>query len=552
MKKVYFNILIKIDKILQKELGKIILISFSSYLGYGINRYFYGKYFNLFFVIKLSKFLIGYLNHFWLWFFIYFLFSFLPKTLKKIMISIILVIFISLTIIEVLLLFNFKSIINNSILQILFESNINEGFEFFKSYISMKNISYILVIIILFYLISKIKINLKNNIIKILILVFSFINFINFNKIINDTPIIRLYNSIRVSLKNIKVYKELNKNLKNDIIIKDEGKNIENIILIIGESTSKNHMSIYNYKYHTTPLLEKREKNQMYKFNDVISPHAHTIPVLQKLLTFYNAESENEWYKYNNIVDIMKANNYKTYWFSNQEAFGVFGNVAAAIGNRSDIVVFNRIRDSYEEGINSYDEEIVEKSKLYIDKDCKKNFIVYHLLGTHTNYKYRYPEKFSYFKEENYSANKENKKIISEYDNAILYNDFVVDKIVKLYENKESIIFYLSDHGEEVFEFRDFMGHSEENLSRYMAEIPFIIFTTEKFEKKYPAIKNQLENSVNRPYMTDDFIHTLLDIGGIRTNEYDETRSIISNKFNKERIRIFGGKNYETYWKNKD
>ena len=52
--------------------------------------------------------------------------------------------------------------------------------------------------------------------------------------------------------------------------------------------------------------------------------------------------------------------------------------------------------------------------------------------------------------------------------------------------------------------------------------------------------------------MTDDLIHTILDIVQIKTKEFDETRSIINEKYNSSRKRIFSGKDYDTYWKNKN
>lgn len=553
MRKIYLRLVESLNKVLGDDLGKLLIISLFSYLGYGINRYFYGKYFASPFIIKSGKFFIGYLNHFFLWLGIFIFISFLFKY-KKVIIYIILGIFGVLGVTETLLLSNFKTIINNSTIQILFETNFNETSEFLKEYFNYKIILLLLGIIIVFYIVNRIKINIKNNKLKNLILIYSLFQLFNFGKEIKDSSIYRFINAINHSINNIKIYKEMSQNLKNDVIIKKNKSKIKNIVLIIGESTGKNHMSLYGYKYKTNPLLEKLEREkEIYKYTDVISPHSHTIPVLQKLLTFYNNEAEKEWYKYNNIVDIMKKSGYKTYWFSNQEAFGIFGNVAAAIGNRSDVVVFNKLRDSSEEAFEVYDKEIVDKSVKFLSDDSNKNFIVYHLLGTHTSYKYRYPKEFKIFDKNDYQEKQsKEREIISEYDNAVLYNDYVVNEIINLYKDKESIIFYLSDHGEEVYEFRDFIGHGEDTPSRYMTEIPFIIYLSEKFKIKYPEIKESIENSLKQPYMIDDFIHTLLDISEIETEEFDEEKSIINEKFDNTRERIFGNKSYDDYWRNKD
>ena len=85
-----------------------------------------------------------------------------------------------------------------------------------------------------------------------------------------------------------------------------------------------------------------------------------------------------------------------------------------------------------------------------------------------------------------------------------------------------------------------------------MVEIPFLIYTSDKFIKNYPEKVESIKNSVDKPYMTDDLIHTILEIADIKTSEFDETRSIINKNFNDKRKRITGGKDYDTELKNKN
>ena len=198
--------------------------------------------------------------------------------------------------------------------------------------------------------------------------------------------------------------------------------------------------------------------------------------------------------------------------------------MAVALGEQSDEIVFSAYRDSDTEIISNYDEEIVNKSAKYIEKE-NRNFIIYHLMGTHGSYRHRYPKEFNIFE------NDSNERI-GEYDNAVLYNDYVIDKIISNFKDEDSIILYVSDHGEEVYDFRDFAGHAETNISRYMVEIPFLIYTSDKFIENYPEKVESIKNSLDKPYMTDDLIHTVLDIADIKTSEFDETRSIINKNFN--------------------
>ncbi|HEB9334116.1 TPA: sulfatase-like hydrolase/transferase [Campylobacter coli] len=96
-------------------------------------------------------------------------------------------------------------------------------------------------------------------------------------------------------------------------------------------------------------------------------------------------------------------------------------------------------------------------------------------------------------------------KIKSQYLNAIYYNDFVVSEICNYFKNEEAVIFYLSDHGDEVYDFRDFFGHTETMGSKHMAEIPFVIFTSNKLKRNHPDIIKKVRENQALSFMSDDF-----------------------------------------------
>lgn len=480
--------------------------------------------------------------------------SFSNKKIKEAALKILFYITFPIFVIELFLLKIFRTKINSSVMQILLETNKNEAFEFIETYFSIKQglifiFGLFFIIILLKFIYKKIDIFdtiFRYKILKIIFIIYPVIKIFDITSDLEIFNLERIYSSTKLSVQSIKNYQNITSNLnKNQVKILQNNSQIENIVFVIGESTTRNHMSLYGYEKETNPLLKNLEKERkLYKFVDVISPHSTTILSLEKVLTFYNYESSNKWYENNNIVDIMKEAGYKTYWFSNQEAFGAFGNVgnvAATIGNRSNVTIFNSLIDY----ADNYDEQIVKIAQEELKKsEDNKNFIVYPILGAHNTYKNRYPKEFDKFKTEI--------RKIGEYDNAILYNDYVINKIISDFEDKEAIIIYMPDHGEEVYDFRDFVGHSNDNVSRYMVEIPFLIYISDKFKEKYPEIVKKIEKSLNNPYMTDDLIHTILDIAGIKTPEFDETRSVINEQFNANRKRVYTGKDYDEYWKNRN
>ena len=72
-------------------------------------------------------------------------------------------------------------------------------------------------------------------------------------------------------------------------------------------------------------------------------------------------------------------------------------------------------------------------AKVLADSAPRK-FIVVHLLGTHMSYQYRYPPEFERFTDRRGApAHVTDAQLptYNSYDNAVLYNDFVVSSLIK-------------------------------------------------------------------------------------------------------------------------
>lgn len=342
-------------------------------------------------------------------------------------------------------------------------------------------------------------------------------------------------------------YKEIDKviNSKKVILTKNES-TIPYVVFIMGESTDKNHMGIYGYKNNTTPLLEKREvDDELYVFQDVIASANYTNASLGNVFTFHEKGSSKQWYEYENLFDILKAAGYYTSWISNQETTGVYGSTAHVYASRCDVSKFTEIRDS--RTIHRfYDDKLLPLLDDSLSVEKQKQFFVIHLEGTHEEYKERYPKEFEKFSmyDENGSNDKQ-RQIKAEYDNAVLYNDFIVNEIIRRFEDMNAIIIYISDHGNEVCEESDFHGHSSETVGNlHMIEIPMLIWTSKRFKEAYPTVDKKIRSSINHPYMTDDLINTILNLMDIEVNDYDKKKSIINDDFDFTRKRIYNGKEY--------
>ena len=334
-----------------------------------------------------------------------------------------------------------------------------------------------------------------------------------------------------------KIFNEMISKSKREINFTKNNSSINNFIFIVGESTSRNHMSLYNYNLNTTPLLNsRRAEGELYVFNNALSPNAYTIPVMEKLFTFYDNKAKGKWYEYTNLFSILNEAGYKTFWLSNQETFGKYSRAGKFYASQGGISQFTMVRDSYSSNNTaSYDGNLLKILDKNLNNLNNLNFYVLHIMGTHSKYTMRYPEEFNKFKAQDEVTGYEGitqrgKEIRAEYDNAVLYNDYFIDQVIKRFEDKEAILIYISDHGEEVYDTRSFAGHFENNAAQNMFEIPFIIWTSQSFKIKYKDLCERINSSVNNKFNTQDMIHVILDILEIETSEYDPSKSVI-NKF---------------------
>ena len=331
------------------------------------------------------------------------------------------------------------------------------------------------------------------------------------------------------------------------VILKNSQK-IPYFCLILGEALTRNHMSLYGYKFKTTPMLDElNKKGELIVYKDVVCAYANTIESVKYMFTFLENQDEKMWFDSNNFFSILNQAGYHTVWLSNQE---FTGHGLTPTRFFTDICSEHRytiIRDSTSAyHLARLDGELVDMLKSSLEGLMHKHepqFHLLHLYGAHSRYSKRYPHSFSIFHESNYrdtNLTQSRRKLRAAYDNAIRYNDYVVSSIIDLYRQKNAIVLFLSDHGEEVFDTIDMNGHNGYQNTRNMLEIPMVFWLSPILKSRLPNLYQRISNCTNCPFMTDNLIHLLLDILGIETPEYRPEFSVISASFQRDRIRRTG------------
>ena len=168
--------------------------------------------------------------------------------------------------------------------------------------------------------------------------------------------------------------------------------------------------------------------------------------------------------------------------------------------------------------------------------------VVFHLNGQHLDAKERFPNtpENNYFKYSDVPnkakyLTKGKKQEIADYDNATRYNDKIMKEIFTMFENSNTVVVYFSDHGEEIYDYRDSKGRVQGTMTKeavkFQYEIPFVVWCSDKYKNNHPDIVESIRQSVNRPIMSDDVCHLMFHLGGIKTKYYKPERDYISTDF---------------------
>lgn len=309
------------------------------------------------------------------------------------------------------------------------------------------------------------------------------------------------------------------------------------VVFILGESTSRHHMQLYGYGLPTTPKLAARaEAGELAIYENVTSPHAGTMAVLRTLFSFYDNDANGMWYDYGDFFDILRQAGVYTAWLSNQEASGFYGSIGRTLGERTDHVAFTSPVAHSIDLAERYDSEVLplldEELRERVAEPVPAAFYVIHLMGAHEEFSKRYPPEFARFTPEDEAGrgaleDASARAVRAAYDNAVLYDDAIVDEIIRRFEDKDALVIFISDHGEEVYDTRAQFGHGDET-SPWQRAVPMVFWMSKAFRANHPTDVQRIEAARRNHWQSDEMIHTLLDLMHVRVADFDETKSLLA------------------------
>lgn len=481
--------------------------------------------------------------------------------------------------IELFIFLNFGTRMSSMIMSFVLQTNGSETKEFIQTFLYSKNTLYVLLMALMFmvfyyytdkywkakfskrfttFLCVKKNIHVLFSLSFCLIFIFSLsmlvkISYYNQSKVIPPA-----YTTIQAYIVSMNAVGNHSKEISN---INDAIKHVSIdsccydspiIVLIIGESYNKYHSNLYGYNLNVCPnLIKEKKKGNLFVFNNALSPMPSTDYVLKY---FYSTKSvcddRSDWSQNPLFPAIFKKAGYDVRLFDNQ-CTQTKGDInldyqCSYFLNPNEIS--KKCFDYRNMEISEFDGDFIESNKVHFSRNAHQLTII-HLMGQHFTADLRYPHvsKFNIFNASNIGRKElceSQRQQVAYYDNATLYNDYVIKQIIDFFRDKNSIIIYFSDHGEQIYDDkrkvfgRNFSKNQSNESIKCLNEIPFMIWCSDQYMAMHSKIVSRINQSLNRPLMNDDICYLLFDLAGMKFKGTKPDRSVINDAYNINRHRI--------------
>ena len=323
------------------------------------------------------------------------------------------------------------------------------------------------------------------------------------------------------------------------------------ILFLLGESYNKYHSPLYNAKARqTTPnLCRMKELGNLVVYDDAISPYNVTSKTLRHMFSTYYPGCGREWVDCTLFPAIFRKAGYDVWFITNHYAGERnnkehHGHAGGTIFNQKEL---RELQFTYmNPEATQYDMELLADLPPADTLAARPSMLIFHLMGQHEDYCERYPQAFNHFTAdsvENDFTDKAGRQIVAEYDNATLYNDAVVAKLLRKYAEQDVVAIYLSDHAEEVYDWRNscYRTNSDQmtpEIAKYQYEIPLLFYVSNTFKANHPDLFAEIVAAQHKPFIATMLPFALFHLAGISHADYKPELDIFSPEYDESRPRF--------------
>ncbi len=298
------------------------------------------------------------------------------------------------------------------------------------------------------------------------------------------------------------------------------------LVVIIGETARESSFSLKD-----VGLSEQSEKllnrKNLFYFSNFWSCGTNTALSVPCMFSLYaKADYRREMNrKYENVAEIINRVGYDVVWRNNNSGCkGICGRIY------NDPINANNSANFFHDD-EFYDEALVDDLTQRITRSNDDQIIFLHQLGSHgPAYFKRVPNEYKILQpacESQDFAKCDREEIVNAYNNTILYTKRVVnqaiEKLDSISEHYDTILIYLSDHGESTGEKGIYLhGIPYIIAPDEQTHIPALVWMSDSYIENRGVDRNCLKNKTTDRFSHDNFSHTLLGILDIQTTVYDK------------------------------
>jgi len=312
-------------------------------------------------------------------------------------------------------------------------------------------------------------------------------------------------------------------------------------VLVIGESARFDRWSLNGYARQTNPRLAT--ETNLVSFSDVVSVATATRFSVPILLSRKPAALVAQFtFPERSVLSAFREAGFETFWLSNQVSVSNVDSPIAVLAQEADHRRYFNPGDFSH--ATPYDDVMLPVLAEILAQDQRSEFIVLHMLGSHFDYRQRYPDAFDVFRpspsreaQVAYTDADHKEELNNAYDNSILYTDYFLSRAIaqlKASGRPVTALLYVSDHGEDLFDQQcRFSGHGRSTTAGF--RVPMLFWYSDGYAQRLAGKVEALRRNRMARMTTENVFPTLVDGAGIRFPSQDLTRSAASDSLREHR-----------------
>lgn len=315
------------------------------------------------------------------------------------------------------------------------------------------------------------------------------------------------------------------------------------VVYIVGESHPRCRSGVYGYWRDTTPRLSAlAEDSSLILLRDVVAPFNITYHMYRRLMAVGETVGEqraqagqSQVWSLPLLPAVMKKAGFRVGLYDNQST--VTPGRAFDFGSNNFLAGVNvraQSLDLVNDSVCRYDGELTAAYPPL--RDGVRDFTIYHFMGQHTSFAERYPASSARFSPEEYRAIPQYTEVMchtsANADNATHYVDSLIGNVIDSVSGRNAVLVYVSDHGEEAYDFRNSIGRKTDfdnpGMLRTQIQVAAFVWLSPEYRRRHPEAERLLRANASRKIYNTDLPATVIDLAGIGYEGFDREYSLLN------------------------